>query len=446
MSKKNGGESNSEQRPNDLRHLHLWQIQAVRDVAVLAAVVFLVLCGYWLRSVTVPLLIALALAYLFEPVVVWATRKYGVSRTTVAGSLVAAVGLLFAVAVLGIALSLVQTVDLVRSLPERAGGAIQLIDEHLPAPIGESLLQGLHSLIGDESVAHTAPAGEAVTPADDDTTTENDSTPHGRSESASAVDATEIAGEIRSWLRANLGTIFQATVRTTGDALSVILQFVSSTVYFAFTLFLIPFYFFAFSTGWPHLRDMVVEVFPVEHSRGIYDMLKKMDAAVSGFVRGRIVICAIMGVMFAVGWWMCGVPYWLLLGILTGVFSIVPYLGGVGLPLAIGLLWLGQGDLPPDARMAWWGIVLWPAVVFTIVQLLEGYGLTPMIAGKATNLGPVSILVAVLAGGAVGGVYGMLLAIPAAACIKILVMDLLLPRIKKYGRGEAADMLPISGE
>ncbi len=445
MSKKSGGESNSELRPDDLRRLHLWQIQAVRDVAVLAAVVFLVLCGYWLRSVTVPLLIALALAYLFEPVVVWATRKYNISRTTVAGSLVAAVGLLFAVAVLGVALSLVQTVDLVRSLPERAGGAIQLIDEHLPAPIGESLLQGLHSLIGDETASDPATTGEPATPADDGAAPSNKPDDH-KIDSAGAVDATEIAGEIRSWLRANLGTIFQATVRTTGDALSVILQFVSSTVYIAFTLFLIPFYFFAFSTGWPHLRDMVVEVFPVQHSKGVYDMLKKMDAAVSGFVRGRIVICAIMGVLFAVGWWMCGVPYWLLLGILTGVFSIVPYLGGVGLPLAIGLLWLGQGDLPPDARMAWWGIILWPTIVFTIVQLLEGYGLTPMIAGKATNLGPVSILVAVLAGGAVGGVYGMLLAIPAAACIKILVMDLLLPRVKKYGRGEAADMLPISGD
>ena len=91
-------------------------------------------------------------------------------------------------------------------------------------------------------------------------------------------------------------------------------------------------------------------------------------------------------------------------------------------------------------------VILWPSVVFVLVQLIEGYGLTPLIAGKATNLGPVSILVAVLAGGAVGGVYGMLLAIPAAACIKIVITDLLLPRVKQYGRGEAKDMLPISGD
>lgn len=439
MRDKNGGKSNSEQRPDDLRHLHLWQIQAVRDVAVIAAVIFIVLCGYWLRSVTVPLLIALALAYLFEPIVIRLTRRPNVTRPMVAGGLVAAVGVLFAVALLGLALSLIQTVDLVRTLPDRAEGVIRLIDEHLPEPVGHSLIAGLHNLFSAEPASPELP---------DTTQTPSNVEPGAKAAAPppESVNASQLADQIRTWLRANLGTIFQATVRTTGDALSLIFNFLGSTIYFAFMLFLIPFYFFAFSTGWPTLRDAVVEVFPVKHSPGVYDMLKKMDAAVSGFVRGRIVICAIMGVLFAVGWGLCGVPYWLLLGILTGVFSIVPYLGGVGLPLAIGLLWLGQSDLAADQQMAWWGIILWPTVVFAIVQVIEGYGLTPMIAGKATNLGPVSILVAVLAGGAVGGVYGMLLAIPAAACVKILVTDLLMPRVKQFGRGEASDMLPISGD
>jgi len=433
------GKSNSQPQPDDLRHLHLWQIQAMRDVAVIAAVIFIILCGYWLRSVTVPLLIALALAYLFEPIVIRLTRRPNVTRPLVAGGLVAAVGVLFAVALLGLALSLIQTVDLVRTMPDRAGGLIRLIDERLPEPVGHSLIDGLHSLF----------SAEAATPELPHTTQSPTDVTAGEEAAApppEPVNAGQLAEQIRTWLRANLGTIFQATVRTTGDALSLLLRLLGSTIYFAFMLFLIPFYFFAFSTGWPTLRDAVVEAFPVQHSAGVYDMLRKMDAAVSGFVRGRIVICAIMGVLFARGWGLCGVPYWLLLGILTGVFSIVPYLGGVGLPLAIGLLWLGQSDLAADQQMAWWGIILWPSVVFAIVQIIEGYGLTPLIAGKATNLGPVSILVAVLAGGAVGGVYGMLLAIPAAACVKILITDLLLPRIKKFGRGEASDMLPISGD
>jgi predicted PurR-regulated permease PerM len=96
--------------------------------------------------------------------------------------------------------------------------------------------------------------------------------------------------------------------------------------------------------------------------------------------------------------------------------------------------------------MAWWGILLWPTLVFTIVQLLEGYVLTPAIAGKATKLDPVTIVVVVLAGGSVLGVYGMLLAIPVAACGKILVAEVLMPRIRAWTRGELADPLPIERE
>lgn len=444
MSEREAGRGLPDQPEPRIERLHLWQIQAVRDVAVIAAVVLLVLCGYWLRAVTVPLLIALALAYLFEPIVLRLTRNPRITRSMVAGSLVGAVAVLFAVVLLGVALSVVQTVDLLRTLPERAEGLIRLVDEHLPEALGESVLHGLEGLVGPESPPE--PAGQEPTPPVAEDTPPADLEPGAETPLRRSVDAEALAEQIKAWLRANLGTIFQATVRTTGDALGMILSIVGSTVYIAFTLFLIPFYFFAFSTGWPVLRDAVVEAFPTKHSPGAYAMLRKMDAAVSGFVRGRIVICAIMGVLFALGWWMCGVPYWLLLGLLTGLFSIVPYLGGVGLPLAIGLLWIGQAELPAEARMAWWGILLWPSLVFAFVQLIEGYGLTPLIAGKATNLGPVSILVAVLAGGAVGGVYGMLLAIPAAACIKIVITDLVLPRIRKYGRGEAKDMLPISGD
>ena len=127
----------------------------------------------------------------------------------------------------------------------------------------------------------------------------------------------------------------------------------------------------------------------------------------------------------------------------TGAFSIVPYLGGVGLPVAVGLLAWDEYSQPPELRMAWWAIILWPTLVFAIVQIAEGYGLTPMIAGKATNLDPVTILVAVLAGGSVGGVYGMILAIPVAACLKILFTDVLLPKIRAWTKGEATDPLPL---
>jgi predicted PurR-regulated permease PerM len=87
-------------------------------------------------------------------------------------------------------------------------------------------------------------------------------------------------------------------------------------------------------------------------------------------------------------------------------------------------------------------MLVWPTVVFVVVQSIEGYLLTPVIAGKATNLDPVTIVVAILAGGSVAGIYGMLLAIPIAACGKIAASRILLPRITAWAQGRVSDPLP----
>jgi predicted PurR-regulated permease PerM len=208
------------------------------------------------------------------------------------------------------------------------------------------------------------------------------------------------------------------------------------------TLFLVPFYLWFFSVYWPDITRFFAGLVPVAHRGRADELLGAMDRAISGFVRGRITVAFIMGVMFAIGWKFTGVPYAMALGLFAGAISIVPYLGGVALPMAIGLLFFDQIQLAPEIRMAWWGILLWPTAVFTVVQAIEGYVLTPIIAGKAADLDPVTIVVAILAGGALAGVYGMLLAIPAAACVKILLKQVVLPRLRAFARGEVSDPLP----
>ncbi|MHC4588659.1 MAG: AI-2E family transporter, partial [Planctomycetota bacterium] len=206
---------------------------------------------------------------------------------------------------------------------------------------------------------------------------------------------------------------------------------------------LIPFYFFFFSVWYPSVVKFGRGLIPDSNRPRALELLGKMDNVVAGFVRGRIVISLIMGVMLAAGWAFCGVPYAIVLGLIVGLFCAVPYLGGVGIPLAVVFLAFQELGEPNEAeRMAWWGIILWPTLVFGFVQVFEGYVLTPMIAGKATNLDPVTILVVVLAGGSIMGIYGMLLAIPVAACLKILCTDVLLPKVRAWTSGEAQDPLP----
>ena len=81
--------------------------------------------------------------------------------------------------------------------------------------------------------------------------------------------------------------------------------------------------------------------------------------------------------------------------------------------------------------------------MYGIVQFLEGYVLIPLIAGKATDLDPVSIFVAVLAGAAIAGVYGMLLSIPVAACLKIYLREVVMPHLRDWSSGRADDPLPL---
>jgi predicted PurR-regulated permease PerM len=149
-----------------------------------------------------------------------------------------------------------------------------------------------------------------------------------------------------------------------------------------------------------------------------------------------------MAIILAIGWMIVGVPYAIILGIGVGFLCAVPFLGLIGIPLSVGLLFLNQLGIAEADQLSWWAIILWPSLVFGIVQALDGWILTPLIAGRATNLDPVTIFVAVLAGGSVLGAYGMLLAVPVAACIKILIQERLLPKIHLWANGEADDPLP----
>jgi len=147
-------------------------------------------------------------------------------------------------------------------------------------------------------------------------------------------------------------------------------------------------------------------------------MLGRMDHAVSAFVRGRLLIAVISAGAFALGWSLTGVPYALLLGLLTGLLTIVPYLSAVGWPIALLAKYIDF--LSSSGSATWTDIVLWPSVVFVIVAFAEGWMLTPWVQSETMEMSALTVLVAVLVGGTVGGALGMLLAIPVTACGKII--------------------------
>jgi len=400
------GKGDDQQLPREVTKLHLWQIQWVRDSFLILAIICSVWLGYAMRDITIPLLVALLLAYLFEPLVSFLenNKKFPLGRTPIiVGLLTIVTTFVLVILVLTVPMVISQTSTLVGDL---SSGKIraqleQANVKYAPEDMQDEIQQTLAFLPSEtEEMAAKTVEGTATT---DD----------------------------------NSGLMQIA--KQTGD---VALDILGSVIRFGILAVLIPFYFFFFSLWFPDVVAFAKSLIPVEGREEIDSLLTKMDGAVAGFVRGRIVIAAIMGGVLAVGWMIVGVPYAILLGLGIGVLCAVPFLGLVGIPIAVGLLFLEQLGLPEELRMAWWAIILWPTLVFSFVQALDGWVLTPLIAGKATNLDPVTIFVAVLAGGSVLGAYGMLLAVPVAACIKITLQEIVLPNIRAWAHGEANDPLP----
>jgi len=450
-----------------LARLHVWQIQAVRDLLLVAAIVALFWAGYALRAVTVPLLVALLLAYLFEPLVARLARHPRISRAAAVGGLLAAVGVVVLIA-LAFVLPLIvgQTTQFIGDVRDgRLRERIGRIERFVPAAYREDFQSFLEILPASleprfeapSSESSESPADAASGPITDPVEDSDAAVAAGGAPPLTAGELDRLVGErvdteMRR-LREELAAV-EAQQQEQGrgfldlseGSVNVIVRVLGAVVQIGLLAFLIPFYFFFFSLWYPDVLRFGRDLLPRRNKDRVLHLLGKMDEVVAGFVRGRIVISLIMGVMLAIGWMICGVPYAIPLGLVVGVFCAVPYLGGVGIPLAVGLLFFDQLSLPADERsiwLGWFGVVLWPALVFAVIQFIEGYVLVPYIAGRATGLDPVTILVVVLAGGSVLGVYGMLLAIPVAACGKILLMEVVLPKVRAWMRGEIADPLPI---
>jgi len=138
-------------------------------------------------------------------------------------------------------------------------------------------------------------------------------------------------------------------------------------------------------------------------------LVREFINIVVAFFRGQLVIAFLQGVLFAVGFALVGLELGFVLGLLLGFLNIIPYLGSiVGLAAALPLAYFQDGG-------GLWTVVA-VLVVFTVVQLIEAYVLTPKIMGDRTGLHPMAIIVAVFFwGSALGGIMGMILAIPLTA-------------------------------
>ena len=147
-----------------------------------------------------------------------------------------------------------------------------------------------------------------------------------------------------------------------------------------------------------------------ENKKEFKEVLEEIDHIVSGFIRGRIIVCFIVGTLIGIGLYFLNLKFALIIGIVSGVFNFIPYLGPiVGVVLAL-IFALGQ---------PWW-ILLMIVVLFILVNQLEAIYLNPNILGKELGLHPLTVILSMLICGLLLGILGVLVAVPLAAILKVL--------------------------
>lgn len=331
------------------RHVWFWSLGT-----------FLFCLLLWLlKAVLLPFIIGLAVAYFLDPV----TRglvKWGLSRTASASVVLLFFAAVFVlIGVLAFPILQVQFLAFVQALP----GYVDKLHE-MAIPWIEKVQVQLSS-----------------TP------------PEELRQQASSVAATAFG-----WATKAIGKIWDG-----GMALFDLLSI----------LFIAPVVSFYMLRDWPVMVQKVDSWLPRQRAQTIRNLVRQMDEALSGFVRGQALVCLVLGAIYALALTIAGLNFGLFIGFTAGILSFIPYVGSlIGLAAGLIVAWFQyDGAYTP---------VLIVAAIFGIGQFIEGNFLTPRLVGEKVGLHALWILFALMAGGALLGFTGVMIAVPVAAVTGVL--------------------------
>lgn len=160
--------------------------------------------------------------------------------------------------------------------------------------------------------------------------------------------------------------------------------------------------------GFPKIRANWINYVPVKYRDRARVVIDDVDRNMNAYFRGQGLVALIVGVLFAIGFTIIGMPMGIVMGIIIGILNFVPYMQALGIPPCI-LLCLVQSA---QTGRPVWVTLLCLAIVFIVIQTFQDMVLVPKIMGKVTGLGPAAILLSLSIWGAIFGVIGMIIALP----------------------------------
>jgi predicted PurR-regulated permease PerM len=178
-------------------------------------------------------------------------------------------------------------------------------------------------------------------------------------------------------------------------------------------LVIIPVVMFYLLRDFDAINNKLLALVPPRLQAKVEEVMRDIDQVLSRFVRGQLMVAGLMGLMYSAGLFLCDTPMSLSLGMMAGLFNIVPYLGLIlGLVPSVLLTYIDSQE---------WLSVVSVVGVFAIAQAIEGMVITPRVVGDNIGLHPVAVILAVLLGGELFGITGMILGVPGVAVINVLL-------------------------
>lgn len=205
-----------------------------------------------------------------------------------------------------------------------------------------------------------------------------------------------------------LSPIAQGLFRATSGVLGFILAIVNFII--------VPVFFFYILRDLDGIRKNFFSFVPESLQDGVSDYVRMIDGVLGGFIRGQIVVALALAVLYSTGLLITGLRFAVVIGVAAGILSVIPYVG-----FFVGIL---ASSVIVLVDFSGWGMVIGVIATFGVSQAIEGYILTPKLVGNKVGLNPLETLIAVLVGGEVGGIVGLLIAIPTGGIAKKTLYEL----------------------
>ena len=201
----------------------------------------------------------------------------------------------------------------------------------------------------------------------------------------------------------NMGNILSENIKKITSSMMDIFPKITSII-------LVPIFTFYLILDKDSIKNKIYITVPKDKRQDFSRLSKEIDKALGEFIRGRVIVAIFIGVSTTIALLILKIPFGLVIGLIAGIADIIPYFGPViGIIPAVIFALL---DSPLKA--------LWVIIIFTVIQQIENDLITPKIIGESIGIHPITVIVSLIIGGEIMGIWGMVLAVPAVAVGKIV--------------------------